>query len=279
MMPDLLIGFAGSLFIAGAAYLKRSLSRSGLWAAVFMGTWMYAAGSLPWFGTLIAFFITSSLLSKWKSRRKTIAEKGYAKSGQRDAGQVFANGGIALLLCIANSIAPHPLWWAAFVGVMATVTADTWATEIGGLSPTEPRSIVNGRKVSAGTSGGVTPLGLAASAAGGFFIGAAAWWLMSFQSVQMVHETMFVSSFWGLCTLGLIGGLIGSLADSWLGAVCQVMYRCSRCGQEIEKNRHCDAEAVPVRGLYFMTNDAVNALSSAFGGGVSVLLAFSFLLV
>ncbi|WP_426452312.1 DUF92 domain-containing protein [Paenibacillus sp. S-38] len=267
-MSDLLIGLLGSAVIAGAAYLKRSLSLSGFLAAVLLGTLMYAAGSAAWFGTLIAFFITSSLLSKWKAKRKAAAEEGYAKSGRRDAGQVLANGGLGLLLCLGAVLWPHPAWWAAFIGVMATVTADTWATEIGGLSPTAPRSIVTLRKVAAGTSGGVTPLGIGASAAGGLFIGAAAW-ALGLLSADPAIPAGAVRSAAGLCAMGLAGGLAGSLADSWLGAVCQAMYRCSVCGRDIEKNRHCGAAAVPVRGFSWMTNDLVNFLSSAAGGAAA----------
>ncbi|MGG1600440.1 DUF92 domain-containing protein [Paenibacillus naphthalenovorans] len=265
-MADLLVGLAGSLLIAGAAYWKKSLTISGLAAAVLLGTLMYALGSLPWFGTLIAFFITSSAWSKWKSRRKEAAESGYAKSGRRDAGQVWANGGLGLALCIGYWLFPHPLWWAAFVGVMATVTADTWATEIGGVSRSAPRSIVSLRTVEPGTSGGVTPLGLAASAAGGLFIGAAAWPLL------LLSPQGPLPSAAALCFIGLLGGLAGSLADSWFGAVCQVMYRCRVCGKEIEKNRHCEAAAVRIRGHALMTNDTVNALSSAFGGLIALAM-------
>ncbi|MCP3772092.1 DUF92 domain-containing protein [Paenibacillus sp. MZ04-78.2] len=275
-MQHWIIGLAGSVLIAGAAYGKRSLSGSGFAAAVLLGTLMYAAGSLAWFGTLIAFFISSSLLSKWKSKKKAAVESGYAKSGRRDAGQVLANGGLGLALCLGAALVPHPAWWAAFIGVMATVTADTWATEIGGLSRTAPRSIVSGRPVPPGTSGGVSPLGLAASAAGGLFIGAVAWALAALQPEQAVDAPAWeasVRSAASLCVLGLVGGLAGSLADSWLGAVYQVMYRCRVCGKEIEKNRHCEAAAVRSRGLAFMTNDTVNAVSSAFGGAVTLVLS------
>jgi uncharacterized protein (TIGR00297 family) len=140
-MSDWLIGLVGSGVIAGLAYWKRSLSGSGALAAMAVGTVLYALGSAAWYGTLIAFFITSSLLSKWKQKQKAAVESGYEKTGRRDAGQVFANGGLGVLLCLLNHVAPHPAWWLAFVGVMATVNADTWATEIGGLINRPPRSI------------------------------------------------------------------------------------------------------------------------------------------
>ena len=270
-MLDWVIGIVCSLVIAVAAYAKRSLSASGAAAAVIVGTVMYVFGSLSWFGTLIVFFITSSLLSKWKQRRKAAVEQHYAKSGRRDAGQVLANGGIGMLLCIGHSLWPHPFWWAAFIGVMATVNADTWATEIGGLSRSMPRSIVNGRKVPAGTSGGITGLGLTASLAGGIVIGVSAWALLQLQGAPGVGHTN-EGSLTGLVLLGALGGMAGSLIDSWLGAVCQVMYRCKVCGRELEKSRHCDTAAERIRGASVMTNDAVNLLSSCLGGAVCLMV-------
>jgi uncharacterized protein (TIGR00297 family) len=275
-----MIGFICSLLIAGAAWLKRSLSASGAAAAVLVGTTLYALGNLQWFGTLIVFFVTSTALTKWKHKRKAAVESGYAKSGRRDAGQVFANGGLGALLCIAQSVWPHPLWWAAYVGVMATVTADTWATEIGGLSRSQPRSITNGHTVPAGTSGGITVLGLAASLSGGLVIGAAGWLFSLWGSRQeLTAPSLFASGTdltlgVGLLVLGAVAGMAGSLSDSWLGAVWQVMYRCPVCGKEIEKNRHCGgAQAVRIRGLSFMTNDAVNMISSVIGGAVSIAIS------
>lgn len=278
------IGFLCSLGIALLAYWKRSLSVSGAAAAVAVGTLMFAWGSAPWYGTLLAFFISSTLWSKWKKKRKAAAESGYAKSGRRDAGQVLANGGLGILLCAGHALWPHPLWWSAFVGVMAAVNADTWATEIGGLSKSAPRFILTGRRVPAGTSGGVTPLGLAASAAGGLFIGGAAWALLGFDGAawallgldgsaapiapdrpEIRPKTLF--------GLGLLGGLAGSLADSLLGATCQVMYRCESCGKEVEKPDHCGRKAKRIRGFGLFNNDAVNMISSAIGAAVCVAAA------
>lgn len=272
-MWDWTVGIACSLVIALAAYAKRSLSGSGAAAAVIVGTIMYVFGSLAWFGTLIVFFITSSLLSKWKQRHKAAIEQNYAKTGRRDAGQVLANGGLGVVLCLGHSLWPHPFWWAAYIGVMATVNADTWATEIGGLSRSQPRSIVSGRKVPAGTSGGITALGLAASLAGGLVIGVSAWVLLSIQTGTYKVGAGGAVSLIGLLVLGACGGLAGSLIDSWLGAVCQVMYRCSVCSNEIEKRLHCNTQAVRVRGAVWMTNDTVNMISSLLGGILCIALS------
>jgi uncharacterized protein (TIGR00297 family) len=273
-MVDWGIGLIGSLCIAGLAYRKRSLSRTGFVSAVVLGTLLYVLGSLAWFGTLIAFFVSSTVLSKYKQRRKEAAESGYAKSGRRDAAQVAANGGLGLLLCMANVIWPQPYWWAAYVGVMATVNADTWATEIGGLSKGKPRSIVTGKPVPSGTSGGITGLGLAASAAGGLFIGIVAWVFIQLGASLLEGRSAAVTGFLPLALLGLSSGFIGALTDSWLGATRQVMYRCVVCGKEVEKPQHCQRPADRIRGSPAMTNDAVNMLSSIVGGAAAVILGF-----
>lgn len=277
-MLDWFIGLACSSLIAGAAWRKQSLSVSGAFAAVVVGTLLYTLGGLPWYGTLMVFFLTSTLLTKWKHKRKAVVESHYAKSGRRDAGQVAANGGLGTILCVGNSIWPHSLWWSAFIGIMAAVNADTWATEIGGLSRSVPRSIVNGRRVPAGTSGGITVAGLVASLCGGLLIGAAGWMFASTGWGQPVGGSATASiavtavmGFMGLLLLGAIGGMAGSLSDSWLGAVLQVMYRCPVCGKETERSRHCsDKQAVRIRGSAWMTNDTVNVISSAIGGAASV---------
>lgn len=278
MRLEWLLGLLGSTIIAGAAYKKRSLSHSGFPAAVLLGTSMFALGSSVWFGSLIAFFVSSTLWSRWKKREKATAEDSYEKGDRRDAGQVLANGGMALALCAAHWAWPHPLWWYAFLGVMAAVTADTWATEIGGLSRTPPRSIKTGRIVPAGTSGGVTRLGLAASAGGGLFIGVVAWLLLLAFPGQGAPDAVGQQGLRLFVWAGIAGvaGLAGSLADSWIGAAWQQMYRCGVCGREIERARHCGAAAMRVRGRVGWNNDAVNIAGSLAGGAAAVILAGTF---
>lgn len=267
------IGLAGSLLIAGAAYWKRSLSGSGFVAAVLLGTTMYTFGSAVWFGTLIAFFLSSTLLSRWKRKRKQAAESGYEKTGRRDAGQVAANGALGLLLCTSYALWPHPSWWYAFLGVMAAVNADTWATEIGGLSRSAPRSILNGRRVAPGTSGGITVLGLGASAVGGLFIALAAWMLWLPAPEQPIPSgdggAMPLLALW--LAVGLSGGMVGSLVDSLLGATVQQMYRCSGCGREVEAVVHCGQPTVRTRGYSGWNNDVVNVAASLAGGAAALI--------
>ncbi|WP_152394401.1 DUF92 domain-containing protein [Paenibacillus guangzhouensis] len=262
------IGFGCSALVAYSAYKRNSLSSSGMLAAILMGTIFFAMGSPLWYGILLAFFVSSSVMSHVKKSAKETYEAAYEKSGRRDAGQVFANGGIGMLLCIAFAIHPDPIIVAAFVGVMATVTADTWATEIGSLSRSQPRSILTWRRIPTGTSGGVSALGTGAAMCGGLFIGvcaAALDWLSPIQ--QSVPIYLFL-------LMGWIGGTAGAFTDSIMGATCQVMYRCPKCGKMVERKDHCGVRTNRTRGLSWMNNDQVNWISSCAGGLVAIILLF-----
>lgn len=259
----LLLGLIGSGLISYAAYRKRSLSRSGMWSAVVMGTGFVVFGEPIWFTLLMTFFVSSTLWSKWKShtRQKKTAEENYEKSGRRDAGQVWANGGLGLVLCVGAAILPHQAWLYAYIGVMATVTADTWATEIGSLSKGRPISIVTWKAVPTGTSGGISLLGTMASFSGAACIGLVSSLLLGLD----IRLILFAA----------LAGFIGAMADSYLGAKWQVMYACPSCGIVTERTEHCNGKTHQIRGLAWCNNDAVNMLSSIIGGCFAIALLFS----
>lgn len=270
-----LLGLAGSMTIALAAYWKKSLSLSGAIAAVAVGTLLYALGSLPWFGLMIGFFISSSVLTKWKKHKKMQAEQKYEKSGKRDGGQVIANGGLGVFICLLAAWRPDMwMWPAAYIGVMSAVTADTWATEIGGLSKRLPRYILTGKRVDKGTSGAVSRLGWGASLAGGLFIGALGMLLASMASSSEAWRPDGGTFHWTLIPAAMFTGWIASNADSFLGAGVQALYRCPACGLEVEGRSHCSRRTELIRGWKWMNNDVVNIISSAVGAGFMILFVY-----
>ncbi|MDK8182470.1 DUF92 domain-containing protein [Paenibacillus sp. UMB4589-SE434] len=274
---DWLIGLAGSIIVAGLAYRKRSLTQSGALAAVVMGTVYYGSGSLIWFGLLLTFFITSTFWSKWNKRKKSRFDQIYKKTGERDAHQVMANGGLGMLLCVCNAIFPHPGWLFSFAGVMATVNADTWATEIGSLSRSLPRSVLTGKRVPAGTSGAVSTIGTIATMLGAATIGGAA-----VVCLYIAADPAFSIPYqWSLLILigicGTVGGIVGAFTDSFLGATIQAAYHCEKCGANTERTTHCGQPTTLVKGFRWMTNDIVNGVSSVFGGVIAWLIGIFWL--
>jgi uncharacterized membrane protein len=73
-----------------------------------------------------------------------------------------------------------------------------------------------------------------------------------------------------------LAGLIGSLADSILGATLQVIYVCAACGRETEKHptHSCGGQTEKLRGLHWMSNDWVNLGCTLSAALFSMLLYF-----
>ena len=264
---NLFVGFLLSLIIAAVAYRAHSLAKSGAVGAVVEGTLIFGLGGLAWGLLLIAFFVSSSALSHFKGSRKAgLAEK-FAKTGQRDLSQVLANGGMGAALAVLSVFAADT-WpvFVAFAGAMAAVNADTWATELGVLSPRPPRLITTGKVAAVGTSGAISLWGVSAAAAGALFIGAFAALLSPL--VTSVSGAQMLA----LVVTALIAGLAGSLVDSLLGATAQGIYWCERDQKETEKRIHtCGEHTRLLRGWAWMDNEWVNFICSVVGvGGAAI---------
>lgn len=271
------LGFLLSGLIAFLALKRKALTRSGAVGAMIDGVAIFGFGGLAWGMLLITFFVLSTLLSKYKENLKEqIAAEKFDKGSVRDIGQALANGGLgALVAVIAYFLYPDPVMLAAFVGVMATVNADTWATEIGVLSKEMPRLITSMKPVERGTSGGVTVVGTLATAAGGLAIGLAAVFFLFIDSpLRIVNLGALGAPSRGLILwllpVSLAGGLAGSLFDSLLGATVQAIYYCPACQKETEKRLHgCGTPTELAHGWPWLNNDLVNFFASAVGGLVA----------
>ncbi len=237
-------GFCLSLLIACIAYYIKFLSLSGALAAIAVGTIVFGLGGLVHTAVLLTFFFSSSILSVIL-KKQHVNEK-YAKGSRRDAGQVLANGGVATLCVIIGAFfSNQSVFWWMFCVAFAAANADTWATEIGGLSESAPRLITSFKQVEAGTSGGITLLGSISALAGASLIA----------GIAAIARTGLGGYF-----LIALAGYFGSVVDSLLGATVQGIYFCGACQKETEKHpKHtCGGQTVLIRGWKWLNNDWVN---------------------
>lgn len=254
------LGILLGSMVGWLGYRTRSLTKDGAAAAALIGALIFSFGGLPPSLVVIAFFISSNLITRYQAQQKEHRQLGFEKGGQRDAGQVLANGLVATLLVVLYGWYESQAALGGFVGAIAVATADTWGTEIGVLSQQQPRNMLSGQRVPRGTSGAVTALGNFASAVGALAIGALA------------------SSFfrdWRLLLLGLVGGVMGAMSDSLLGASYQALYYCPSCkvATESHPEHYCGSGTEHHRGWRWLHNDLVNFIATALGAGVSVGLS------
>lgn len=230
--------------------------------------------------TLLAFFFSSSTLTRYAEEEKD-NDEAFKAGGQRDWQQVFCNAFVPSVLALlltrqtggkdilfSSAAQQSTRLMGAVLGYFACCCGDTWSSEVGQLSKQQPRLITTGRLVRAGTNGGVTVLGLGASAAGGGFVGAVFW------AVGIVAPSLWPASWqaaaaqWQLIPLGVVLGLVGSLIDSLLGATVQFT------GVTRGKLTSTYSEGtVHVSGIPLLSNNGVNLVSASLCAVIASQLA------
>ncbi len=252
------IGLLVAAIIATLARRARSLSRSGAVAATGLGALTAAAG-YSWAILLIVYFLSSSVLSRFGAADKERRTGSIvAKAGRRDARQVLANGGVFGVAALGMLLQPSVWWTALAAGSLAASAADTWATEIGTQFGGVPRSILSGKPVPVGTSGGVTVIGSMGAFAGAVFVALIA------LAVGWIRLTALSAA---------AGGIVGALADSLFGATAQVQRWCDACSLATERPTHdCGATTRVTGGIAGFDNDMVNLFSVIVGGAAATAL-------
>ena len=152
MQPFLIAAVFNALF-ALIAWLLRGVDAGGAIAGMALGTGLLASAGLPAFAILGAFFFSSVFLGRLGKGRRDEAALVVDKGSKRDTWQVLANGGVGLITALAYGVSRQPAFLVACGVAFAEATADTWASEIGVLSPSRPRSILSRKELPAGASG------------------------------------------------------------------------------------------------------------------------------
>jgi uncharacterized protein (TIGR00297 family) len=254
MMDRALAGFLLAGALAFGALAVRALSRGGAVAAFAVGTAAVIAG-WSWAILLIVFFIVSSALSRFKrSTREARIGRIVEKGDERDAFQVFANGGVFAVAAVVATATGESAWAMAALGALAAAAADTWATEVGTLAAGLPRSIVSFRRVPPGTSGAITVPGTLASVAG----------------AAMITSVAYLTGATAVPGAVFVGGVAGSLADSLVGATIQERRWCDGCSEPTERRTHsCGRTTRIVGGVPGARNDFVNVVCTVVGAVVA----------
>jgi len=272
----LLLAAGLNAMAALAARWRRSVSSSGAVAGFLVGSIILATGGFFIWGMLMLFFVSASAITRVGAAAKAGLVSMHEKGGERDAVQVFANGAAGLAGAVLYAATGEPAFAAAAAGGFAAANADTWASELGVLSPMPPRSIVTGRELQAGASGGVTRTGTLASVGGSALI--AVWfalWVWLLPPAAAVADDPGAGLFHTAVLLLIIitaAGAVGSVIDSLLGATVQALYR-AEDGRLTERRMSGGTANALMRGFPAVNNDVVNFMSTMAAAVIAGVLA------
>ena len=262
-MQQFLVAASVATLLSVRGIRKGSLTKSGAISAFIVGFFTLSCGYR--FATLLlTFYFTSTKLTKFKAERKNTIDANYTSTGNRSASQVLACSLLGVVISLVYRFSgrnDQPIeflhdptaafLWCCYIGHYACCNGDTWASELGVLSKTQPLLITTLRQVPRGTNGGISVIGTAASAAGGGIIGLSFYLhgLVTFPQAPLQYHAII---------LGVIAGFLGSMIDSVLGATIQITW------YDVESRSIVDGPGVGrkrISGRDWLSNEQVNLIS------------------
>ncbi len=197
------------------------LTRKGTIAAHLLGVYLFGILGPDWGIPVAFFFVTSVIFTRingWVHRKMHGA-------GRRNIWQVMANILVGLVFSIGFLISSQLIFIYLFISVVAAVTADTWASEIGPVFHKKCLSLSGWRIAASGVSGGISVAGTLAAFTGSFLVAMLAWTVF-FQGMDF--QTILILAF---------AGFLASFVDSALGAFVEprmnrMAYFVKRIGSE-----------------------------------------------
>jgi uncharacterized protein (TIGR00297 family) len=235
MQLSFLSGIVFILLMAAASVWRQKLTLAGGLAGALVAGFIFWGGG--WAGLILlgTFFGGGIAATGWKQRFKQEAGLTGGPSGARTAGQVLANGGVAVSLAVLAGLdaARSGFWQMLMAAALSAALADTLSSELGNVYGRRFIDITTGRPGRRGEDGVISAEGTLAGLCGSLLIAAL---YCGFHGWSV--------SFW----LIVAGGTAGNAADSFLGALLE------RKG--------------------YLNNDAVNVLNTAIGAGFAGGLAY-----
>jgi uncharacterized protein (TIGR00297 family) len=224
------------LSMASGCYLLyrwHVLDRGGSLTAYLLGVYFICFLGFKWIFPVLLFFISSVFFTKLHAgllnRKKN--------SISRNAWQVMANILWAVLASVLYLLTYSEIFIYFFISLLAAVTADTWASEIGPVLNRKSFSIADMKMHPAGVTGGISAGGTIAAMAGSVFVSSIAYY--SFFGEFRTGTFIIIS----------VSGFLACFSDTFLGAFTEEKIA------RMEFFRNNDK--------FFSPNDIVNLFGSA----------------
>ena len=198
----------GILTLATGSFLLNRwniLSRAGSLSAYLLGVYFLIIPGFIWIIPVLLFFISSVLFTNLNTRL-TNKSRGL---NRRNAWQVFANIIWALICSAIFLVTGNEVFIYFFIVLLAAVTADTWASELGPVINKRSFSVADFKMHPAGITGGISLGGTTAALVASVLISATSFYLF-FGEYQAVKITVLS-----------VSGFLACFADTLLGAFAE----------------------------------------------------------
>lgn len=196
-----------SLLAVLSIALKKLTISAGMAGGILAFALYFSFGIVGLF-ELAAFFLSGTLVTNMKLKKKNQLNIAEGNAGVRSLGQVIANGGAAFILALPGLFFPgnFHIFSIMAAGSFSAATADTVSSELGNIYGSKFYCILNLKKSTRGLNGVISPEGTFFGLIGSCLIGG----IHSISSLQYLDFFIIV-----------IAGTIGNLVDTLLGATLE----------------------------------------------------------
>ena len=194
--------------IVVASIVSKKLTIGGALTGAVMAILIYLGFGYTGVSMLATFFILGTAATIWKKKEKAAVKVQHDQSPKRDAGQVFANGGVAGLIGALSYFFPNEsyLFNLMMAASLSSAMADTLSSELGMIYGRRFYNIISRKKDAKGLDGVVSLEGTLIGVIGCAII-----------ALIYAMSLAWDRSFWII----ILAGTIGNLSDSILGALLE----------------------------------------------------------